>query len=138
MQSKYSSVVKLAVKSYARHLSSLSSSTPPSKLFSTTSSSRSPNPKTARTIQSIASFNLLKEIRASRPAVRYTVYAGLTLMATVESTFWFNVLSAKFFPSKSEEDKQKADVFLERVRGAVNGSRAAWLGNYGRYFGGYV
>jgi|TARA_R110002003_G_scaffold112_9_gene9610 hypothetical protein len=87
---------------------------------------------------SLPSFNLFHAIRDSRPAVKYTVYAGLGLMATVESTFWYNVLKAKFFPSKSEEEKEKAEQFLENIKGAVTGYRAAWMGNYRRYYEGYV
>jgi hypothetical protein len=87
---------------------------------------------------SFSSFNLFQQIRSSRPAVRYTVYAGFGLMVTVESTFWFNVIKAKLFPSASEEDKRKAEQFLEDVRSAIAGYKATWMGNYGRYYGGYV
>jgi len=59
-------------------------------------------------------------------------------MVIVESTFWFNVFRAKFFPLTSEEEKARASIFLGRVKGAVHGARAAWMGNYGMYFGGYV
>lgn len=59
-------------------------------------------------------------------------------MATVESTFWLSIIKAKFFPSTSEEEKEKAEQFLESVRGAVAGYKATWMGNYGRYYGGYV
>ncbi|KAF2033184.1 hypothetical protein EK21DRAFT_39204, partial [Setomelanomma holmii] len=86
----------------------------------------------------LPSFNLFHAVRDSRPAVRYTVYAGLGLMVSVESTFWYNVLKARFVPSKSEEEKEKAEIFLGRVRGAVQGYGAAWMGNYWRYYGGYV
>jgi hypothetical protein len=87
---------------------------------------------------SLPSFNLFHAVRDSRPAVKYTVYAGLGLMATVESTFWYNVLKAKFFPSKLEEEKEKAEQFLENIKGAVIGYRAAWMVNYRRYYEGYV
>ena len=70
--------------------------------------------------------------------MRYTVYAGLGLMVTVESAFWLNVLRAKFFSSASEEEKEKADEFLGSVRGAISGYRKVWMGNYGRYYGAYV
>jgi hypothetical protein len=82
----------------------------------------------------LPSFNLLREVRNSRPAVRYTVYAGLGLMATVESTFWFNVIRANFFP----QEKDEAEAFLASVSDAIVACRAAWMGNYGRYYGGYV
>lgn len=87
---------------------------------------------------SFLSFSLFHEVRNARPAVRYTVYAGVGLMATVESTFWFNVIRAKFFPSSSPEDKEKAEEFLVNLRGAVAGYKATWMTNYGRYYGGYV
>lgn len=59
-------------------------------------------------------------------------------MVTVESTFWFNVIKAKFFPPASEEDKEKADEYMERIREAITGYKANWMQNYGRYYGGYV
>jgi hypothetical protein len=59
-------------------------------------------------------------------------------MVTVESTFWLTVIRAKFFPAATQEEKEKAEKLLYRVRGAIVGVRAAWMGNYGRYFGGYV
>lgn len=70
--------------------------------------------------------------------MRYTVYAGLGLMVTAESTFWFNVLKAKYFPSAREDDQQKAKQLLEDFRAAVRGYRAVWLTNYGRYYGAYT
>jgi hypothetical protein len=143
MQSNYFSVARLAAKSHTLRqapdqLPNLHSSTPASRFFSTTPPSNIANSKHANNNQSITSSNLLKEVRASLPAVRYTVYAGLGLIAIIESTFWFNVLRANFFPSKSEEGEKKARVLLERVRGAVDGVKAAWMGNYGRYYGRYV
>ncbi|KAH7394377.1 hypothetical protein BKA66DRAFT_456206 [Pyrenochaeta sp. MPI-SDFR-AT-0127] len=87
---------------------------------------------------SLPSFNLWHQIREARPAVRYTVYAGLGLMATVESTFWFNVLKAKFFPSASEAEKEIAEEFLERIGVAVKGYRKVWMKNYGRYYGAHL
>ena len=81
------------------------------------------------------SFNLLQQIREARPAVRYTVYAGLGLMTTVETTFWFNVLRAKFFPRASGEKQRDDDELLERMGDAVKGYRRVWMGNYGRYYG---
>jgi hypothetical protein len=86
----------------------------------------------------LLSFNLFREVRHARPAVRYTVYAGLGLMATVESTFWLSVIRAKFFPSSSEEDKARDDEFFANAWSALESGRAAWMGNYGRYYGGYV
>lgn len=59
-------------------------------------------------------------------------------MATAESTFWFNVIRAKYFPSNQVAEKEKNDELLESVRSAVQGYRNAYLGNYRRYYGGYV
>lgn len=59
-------------------------------------------------------------------------------MATAESTFWFNVIKAKYFPSSREEDQEKAEQFLEDFRAAVRGYRAVWMRNYGRYYGAYT
>jgi hypothetical protein len=87
---------------------------------------------------SLPSFSLLHQIRDAHPAVRYTVYAGLGLMVTVESTFWYNVIKAKFFPSASEEEQAKAEEFMESVRKAIAGYKTNWVRNYGRYYGGYV
>ncbi|KAH7086519.1 hypothetical protein FB567DRAFT_72747 [Paraphoma chrysanthemicola] len=103
-----------------------------------TTTSTPPTKPTLPENPSLPSFNLFHAVRDSRSAVRYTVYAGLGLMATVESTFWYNVLKAKFFPSKSEAEKEKAARFLESLGEAVKGYRGAWMGNYWRYYGGYV
>lgn len=82
--------------------------------------------------------NLFQQIREARSAVRYTVYAGLGLIATVETVFWWNVLEAKFFPSTSEGDNQTDVEFLERVKSAVKGYRRVWMSNYRRYYGAYL
>ncbi|OAK97842.1 hypothetical protein IQ06DRAFT_37876 [Phaeosphaeriaceae sp. SRC1lsM3a] len=102
------------------------------------SSSRPKSPSPSLTDPSLPSFNLFHLLRTSRPAVRYTVYFGLGLMATVESTFWFHVLKAKFFPAKEQEERAKADELLNLVSEAVERFRGAWMGNYRRYYGGYV
>jgi hypothetical protein len=87
---------------------------------------------------SLPTLNLFRLLREARPAVRYTVYAGLGLMATVETTFWFYVLRAKFFPRASQQEQQKADALLERVNDAFNSYRCVWMANYGRYYGAYM
>jgi hypothetical protein len=87
---------------------------------------------------SLPSFSLFQQIRDSKPAVRYIIYAGLGLMATVETTFWFNVLRAKFFPGTSDKKKVENEEFLQRLRDAVKGYRTVWMKNYGRYYGAYV
>jgi hypothetical protein len=102
------------------------------------SSTSHPKPKSTHLDPPPPSFSLYKQIREAHPAVRYTVYAGLGLMVMVESTFWFNLIRAKFFPAASEADKEKADMFLQNVREAVARYKTDWMGNYGRYYGGYV
>jgi hypothetical protein len=87
---------------------------------------------------SSTSLNLWAQIKEARPAVRYTVYAGLALMVTAESTFWFNVVRAKYFPSKAVEGKEEADRFLQDLWNAVKGYRTVWLANYNRYYGAYA
>ncbi|CAO2657897.1 Nn.00g071570.m01.CDS01 [Neocucurbitaria sp. VM-36] len=116
----------------------LHQTTKPSKDSSPLPPSPAPNPSQQPDNPSNPSFNLFQQIREARPAVRYTVYAGVGLMATVESTFWFSVIKAKFFPSTSEEDKQKADEFLDRIGSAVKGYRKVWMRNYGRYYGAHL
>ena len=87
---------------------------------------------------SLPSFNLFKLVRDAKPAVRYTVYAGLGLMATVEITFWYHVLRAKFFPRASVEEQEKADALLQRLSEAMKNYRHVWMANYNRYYGAYV
>jgi len=87
---------------------------------------------------SLPSFNLFKLVRGAKPAVRYTVYAGLGLMATVETTFWYHVLRAKFFPRASEEEQKKADALLQRLNEAMRNYRHVWMANYNRYYGAHV
>jgi len=87
---------------------------------------------------SLPSFNLFKLVRGAKPAVRYTVYAGLGLMATVETTFWYHVLRAKFFPRASAEEQEKADALLQRLNEAMKKYRHVWMANYNRYYGAHV
>ncbi|EMD87125.1 hypothetical protein COCC4DRAFT_109611, partial [Bipolaris maydis ATCC 48331] len=87
---------------------------------------------------SLPSINLVHHLREARPAVRYTVYAGLGLMATVESTFWFHVLRAKFFPRATQADRQRDDELLDSFKSAIAGVRQAWMGNYQRYYGAHL
>jgi hypothetical protein len=84
------------------------------------------------------SLNLWLQIRAAPPAVRYTVYVGLGLMATAETTFWYNVIRAKYFPSKVAEGQEEAARLMADLRAAVKGYRAVWLYNYDRYYGAYI
>ena len=94
--------------------------------------------KAAPSQDSSTSLNLWAQIKEARPAVRYTVYAGLALMATAESTFWFNVVRAKYFPPQAVEEKEEADRFLQDLRNAVKSYRSVWLANYNRYYGAYA
>lgn len=103
-----------------------------------TSLNSTKHPAVPHQARSSPSFNLFREVRHARPAVRYTVYAGLGLMATVETTFWLKVIKAKFFPSKVEDQQDEADELLENLRGALAEYKATWMTNYGRYYGGYV
>ena len=105
--------------------------TSPSRRFSSSHKFGPPQEKTT-------SLNLWSQIREARPAVRFTVYAGLGLMATAEATFWFNVIRAKYFPSKVAEEQEEAARLLDDFWLAIKGYRAVWLRNYDRYYGAYV
>lgn len=87
---------------------------------------------------SAEAFSILKQLRQARPAIRYIVYAGLGLMATVESTFWFHVLRAKFFPRAEGEAQRADDELSRRVSEAVGNFRHVWMANYKRYYRAYV
>ena len=65
------------------------------------------------------------------------MYAGLGLMVTVESTFWFYVLRAKLFPHP-EEAQHGADELSRRMSEAVGNIRRVWMANYKRYHSAYV
>ena len=97
-----------------------------------------PRPDHQAVNPSLPSFNLFKLVREAKPAVRYTVYAGLGLMATVETTFWYHVLRAKFFSRSSAEEQDRADAFLARLNEAMRNYRHVWTANYGRYYGAYM
>lgn len=84
------------------------------------------------------SLNLWSQIRDARPAVRYTVYAGLGLMATAETTFWFNVIGAKYFPSKVAEEQEEAARLLDDLSAAIKGYRVVWMRNHDRYYSAYI
>ncbi|KAH6853063.1 hypothetical protein BKA58DRAFT_394792 [Alternaria rosae] len=97
-----------------------------------------PRPTQQAENPSLPSFNLFKLVHEAKPAVRYTVYAGLGLMATVETTFWFHVLRAKSFPRASAEEQEKADALLQRLNEAMKNYRHVYMANYGRYYGAHV
>jgi hypothetical protein len=84
------------------------------------------------------SQNLFSHLREARPAIRYTVYAGLGLMAAAESTFWFHVLRAKFFPRTTEAGRQRDDELLNRFKSATKGYRQVWMRNYQRYYAAHM
>ncbi|KAI4688947.1 hypothetical protein J4E81_007664 [Alternaria sp. BMP 2799] len=100
--------------------------------------SSAPRPDHQPENPSLPSFNLFKLVRDAKPAVRYTVYAGLGLMATVETTFWYHVLRAQFFPRASAEEQDKADALLQRLSEAMKNYRHVWMANYNRYYGAHV
>ena len=56
------------------------------------------------------------------------------LMVTVESTFWFHVIKAKYFPPKSAEEKEETDQFLHDIRAVITGYKTVWMRNYGRSY----
>ncbi|KAH6848518.1 hypothetical protein B0T12DRAFT_190279 [Alternaria alternata] len=89
-----------------------------------------PLPRQQAENPSLPSFSLIKQLQNTKPAVRYTVYAGLGLIATVETTFWFHVLRAKFFPRASRDEQDKADALLDRLRDAMRGYHHVWMANY--------
>jgi hypothetical protein len=59
-------------------------------------------------------------------------------MVTAETTFWFNVIRAKYFPSKVSEEREEAVRLLDDIGAAVEGLRAVWMRNYNRYYGAYI
>lgn len=77
-------------------------------------------------------FNIWSQVRSSPRPIRYTIYTGFALAATAETTFWANVIYAKWFAG--EEDREKADALLEKLSEAVRGYRARYLVNYGAYW----
>lgn len=88
--------------------------------------------------KSTSSPNLWAQIREARPGVRYTVYVGLGLMVTAETTFWLNVIRTKYFPSKVAEEQKEAARFMEDLRAAIKGYRVVWMRTYNRYYGAYI
>jgi hypothetical protein len=107
---------------------------PPRRPSSTTTTTKPSTPA-----QPAPAFALLAEIKRARPAIRYTLYAGFGLMVAAESTFWYNVLRARFFPPAVETDEHAAnDQFLADLRDAVKGYRAVYMSNYARYYGVYL
>jgi hypothetical protein len=87
---------------------------------------------------SLPPFNLFEQLRKASLGTRCTVYAGLSLMAAVETIFWFHVLRAKFFTHASQAERDKADALLVRVDDAIRGYHHIWMMNYGRYYGAHV
>jgi hypothetical protein len=79
------------------------------------------------------SFNLFAQIKKLPRPARYTLYTGFALLAAGETTFWSNLIYAKWF-AKGEQ-KEKADLLLERFGEAVRGYRIRWMKNYGDYWG---
>ncbi|KAK3201927.1 hypothetical protein GRF29_164g1093475 [Pseudopithomyces chartarum] len=78
------------------------------------------------------SFSIWTQIRTASRPIRYTVYTGLLLAATAETTFWANIIYAKYFATT--QDRERADALLARVHEAVKGYRVRWLINYRNYY----
>ncbi|KAH3949222.1 hypothetical protein HBH70_105510 [Parastagonospora nodorum] len=79
------------------------------------------SPSQSHENQTLPSFNLFQAIRDS-----------------LESTFWFHVIKAKFFPSSSAEEQQKNDQYLAHVSEAIAGYKSNWMRSYRKYYEGYV
>ncbi|KAK7186964.1 hypothetical protein PSPO01_07093 [Paraphaeosphaeria sporulosa] len=94
-----------------------------------------PNPARNRNSTSPPSpspFNIWAQIRSSPRPIRYTLYTASALAATAETTFWLNVIYARWFAG--EQDREKADELLERFTEAVRGYRVRYLANYASYY----
>ncbi|KAF2681026.1 hypothetical protein K458DRAFT_253518, partial [Lentithecium fluviatile CBS 122367] len=78
-------------------------------------------------------FNLFAQVKMLPRVTRYTIYTGFALMAAGETTFWCNLIYAKWFATG--EQKEKADLFLERVGEAARGYRGVWMRNYWSFWG---
>jgi hypothetical protein len=59
------------------------------------------------------------------------VLGSFAVIATAETTFWTNVIYAKYFAKEGDE---RAGDFLERCREALRGYRQRYLFNYRRYY----
>jgi hypothetical protein len=79
--------------------------------------------------------DLIKSIRELKGPARWVLYCGFGLMVTAESTFWFNVIWAKFFAA---EDDVESKEFLGRLGEAIRGYRHIWLPNYQRYYEAHI
>lgn len=75
-------------------------------------------------------MNLFAMIKELKGPARWVIYAGLAILATAETTFWSQVICAKFF----SKDEQKAGELLGRVKEAVREYRRVWLPNYRKYY----
>lgn len=93
----------------------------------------SSTPKPTLNDPSQPSFNLFAQIKKLPRAARYTLYTGFALLVAGETTFWCNLIYAKWF-AKGEQ-KENADLFLERVGEAVRGYRPRWMTHYRSYYG---
>ncbi|KAF2112101.1 hypothetical protein BDV96DRAFT_581121 [Lophiotrema nucula] len=62
-----------------------------------------PRPQNKTDSPSSPTFNLFVLIKDAPRPYRYTVYAGVGLLACMETTFWVKVIQHKYFPT-SEND----------------------------------
>ncbi|KAF2258442.1 hypothetical protein CC78DRAFT_114635 [Lojkania enalia] len=81
---------------------------------------------------STPSLNLFSLLRECSLPVRCTVYAGLSVLAAMETTFWINVIRYRYF----SPEKDKADEFFVEVRKRVQRYRELWIQSYGEYYSG--
>lgn len=78
------------------------------------------------------SSTIWSQISTTPRPIRYTVYTGLLLAASAETTFWANIVYAKYFARTN--DRERADALLARVNQAIKGYRVRWLINYENYY----
>jgi hypothetical protein len=87
---------------------------------------------TSPKLSSPAPFNTWAQVRSFPRSLRYTFYTGLALAATAETSFWANVIYAKWFAG--EEDRENANALLWRFSEAVRGYRVRYLVNYTSHY----
>jgi hypothetical protein len=80
---------------------------------------------------SIPTGNLKDILKDLKGPTRWIVICSFLVLASAETTFWIQVIHAKFF---ADEDDAAASEFLERCKEALAGFRRAWLPNYQSYY----
>jgi hypothetical protein len=101
------------------------SSSPP--IFQNKLPPHKPNPPDPSPSDSL--FHIIR--RDLKGTSRWIVYGSLAVIATAETTFWTNVIYAKYFAKEGDE---QASALLERFQEAIRGYRQRYLFNYGRYY----